>query len=297
MDDLNPFLVAHYAVTDFFLEHKNSVRNLIGSAHWLTDGEHKESLVRKVLRSQLPTTARVCRGFVHYTDSRIRWRGRPVQSSSQLDVLVIGSDVTPLFEDGDLVIVRPQDVQAVIEVKTRLNLRWAIDDISSDQAHPKRFANVELGNVLLHFARQIAHIRFVAREQGVPPCWAGVFVYNRSPQYGVGRQHEILLRALQEVTQGQQERVIDCIALGTDMFSHFWNHGRNEVGSIHNGPVWHTYEIPHLAHPYLLSNLLFHMTKPEDAHIPEHYFPIPDGKEMYRRYFVPLESDVVRSYE
>ncbi len=43
---------------------KDRVRRLIGSDHWLTDGEHKEILLRTILHKYLPDTVRVGTGFV-----------------------------------------------------------------------------------------------------------------------------------------------------------------------------------------------------------------------------------------
>ena len=40
------------------------VRDLIGNAHWLTDGHHKEHLLRSVLARHLPSGMVAARGFV-----------------------------------------------------------------------------------------------------------------------------------------------------------------------------------------------------------------------------------------
>ncbi len=89
---------------------KNRVRNLIADRHWLTDGEWKESVVRQVLRRNLPTSVEVGRGFV-ITGS---------QATHQLDVLIHDTSKPVLFRDGDLVFVTPDAVLGIVEVKSRL---------------------------------------------------------------------------------------------------------------------------------------------------------------------------------
>ena len=88
------------------------VRQLIGDAHWLSDGQHKETLVREFLRRYLPPELIVARGFV---------RSPALQNncSPEVDILVIDSSAhPPLFAEGDLYIVAPVSVVAHVQVKT-----------------------------------------------------------------------------------------------------------------------------------------------------------------------------------
>ena len=57
---------------------KNRVRNFISDAHWQTDGEWKESVLRNILRRHLPKNIEVGRGFIV----------RPEDCSTQIDVLI-----------------------------------------------------------------------------------------------------------------------------------------------------------------------------------------------------------------
>jgi len=57
---------------------KSRVRNFRQTAHWQTDGEWKESVLRNVLGGHLPRHLEPLRGFV--TDGE--------QSSRQIDVLI-----------------------------------------------------------------------------------------------------------------------------------------------------------------------------------------------------------------
>ena len=83
------------------------MRLLIG--HTSTVGTYRESLLQTLLKKHLPERYHVATGFVF---------GCP----RQLDVLIYDRvDYPPIFREGDLVVVSPDSVRAVVEVKTDLN--------------------------------------------------------------------------------------------------------------------------------------------------------------------------------
>lgn len=104
---------------------KQRVRHLLADRHWQTDGEWKESVVRQVLRRQLPATALVGRGFVVTGES----------ATHQVDILIHDASRPVLFRDGDLVFVTPDAVLGIIEVKSRVTpslFRDAAEKLASD---------------------------------------------------------------------------------------------------------------------------------------------------------------------
>ncbi|WP_406867316.1 DUF6602 domain-containing protein [Paraburkholderia fungorum] len=83
------------------------IGNLIG--HGPTVGSYRESLLQALLRRHVPTRYHVATGFIH---------GCP----RQVDILIYDQvDYAPTFREGDLVVVQPEAVRAVIEVKTTLD--------------------------------------------------------------------------------------------------------------------------------------------------------------------------------
>jgi hypothetical protein len=92
---------------------RDRVRQLIGTAHWPTDGQWKESVLRSVLRRMIGEGVRVGSGFAV----------QGTTNSKQIDLLIYRADSPVLFRDGDLVVVPAAGVRAVIEVKTRLTSR------------------------------------------------------------------------------------------------------------------------------------------------------------------------------
>ena len=107
--DTNPdYTSYHRSLTEELYSIKDRIRNLV--KHWSTDGESKEVALRSLLRRHLPESVIVGRGFIVTPDT----------SSTQIDVLVVDANKPTLFKDGDLLIVTPDAVLGVIEVKTQL---------------------------------------------------------------------------------------------------------------------------------------------------------------------------------
>jgi hypothetical protein len=88
------------------------VRQLIGDKHWLSDGHHKELIIRRVLERHLPRDVLVCHGFLmDPTAGRV---------SREQDILIVDArGQAPIFNDGGLVVAHPASVMATISVKTR----------------------------------------------------------------------------------------------------------------------------------------------------------------------------------
>jgi hypothetical protein len=97
------------------LSRADRVRHLIGDAHWLSDGHHKEELLREFLLHYLPPDLVTARGFVKNATS-------PEICSTEIDILI--SDLLvcpPFFHEGALQIVDAASVVAHIEVKTEFS--------------------------------------------------------------------------------------------------------------------------------------------------------------------------------
>ena len=114
------------------------VRALIGDAHWLSDGNHKEALLREFLRRYLPPELVITNGFVRSPSAENN-------CSPEVDILIVNPSVhTPFFAEGELQIVPPTSVVAHIEVKTTFaanNLKNALSNICMTQAVVGRFAD------------------------------------------------------------------------------------------------------------------------------------------------------------
>lgn len=105
------------SIADELAVQASRVRDLIGAAHFLSDGHHKEYLVSALLGRHLPAGLAIGRGFViDPTDHS--------HCSKEQDVLVVDSTRdAPLFSQGGLLIAFPPAVVAAVSVKTRLNAK------------------------------------------------------------------------------------------------------------------------------------------------------------------------------
>lgn len=114
------------------------VRALIGDAHWLSDGNHKEALLREFLRRYLPPELVITNGFVRSPSAENN-------CSPEVDILIVNPSAhPPFFAEGELQIVPPTSVVAHIEVKTTFtadNLKNALSNICRTQTVVGRFAD------------------------------------------------------------------------------------------------------------------------------------------------------------
>jgi hypothetical protein len=107
---------------------------IIQGSHYPSIGRYKERLLSKIISEYIPRTYEVGTGFVLFahepTEKRAQTPGfdkfnmASHSISRQCDIIVFDSSAIPvIFRDDDFVIVRPDGVRAIIEVKGSLNLR------------------------------------------------------------------------------------------------------------------------------------------------------------------------------
>ena len=86
---------------------KDRFRRLV-AGQWKSDGTFKETILRHVLRRHLPESLIVGTGFIVFG----------LDQSGEVDILVTDRTKPTLFKEGDLLVVTPDCVKAIIEVKT-----------------------------------------------------------------------------------------------------------------------------------------------------------------------------------
>lgn len=93
---------------------QDRVRNLIGDAHWLTDGHHKESILRDLLRAHAPSAVLFGTGFVLSEGLS--------DCSREQDILGVDTwTEMPLLVNGDLIVATHHQVLVAISVKTEFD--------------------------------------------------------------------------------------------------------------------------------------------------------------------------------
>lgn len=98
--------------SDELLSRANRIRHLIGSKHWLTDGHHKEAIIREFLKRYLPKSLEVSTGFIKCNKKNT--------CSPEIDILISDWSKHPCYlNEGGVQIVAPSSCVGYIEVKTR----------------------------------------------------------------------------------------------------------------------------------------------------------------------------------
>ena len=259
------FLAYQESITKELQIAKDRVRNLIGERHWQTDGEHKEEIVRSVLRVHLPEILRVGKGFVCYPPSDYHAPASEGSSSGQIDILITSKQAPTLYKQDDLVFVTADTVRAIIEVKTELKL-----------GNGKQSAR----QVLLKLANEARRIR---RNAGIErKSWVGLFVYNKGEI-----TYRYLLEALSSAALGDPDRFVNFVCLGPDTFVRYWEDGKVVNGPV-QGPVWHLYDLHNLAATYFINNFVFELS-PSIPHGQQRaWFPIRGTKEKRLKEWISL---------
>ncbi|MBK6771350.1 MAG: hypothetical protein IPG78_04275 [Ignavibacteria bacterium] len=104
----------HLTTSKELLAIRDRVRNLVD--HWGEDGRYKEAILKTVISRFLPTKYSIATGFV-VRQTATRGEHEP---SKQIDLIVYDNSFPTLFKEGDFVIVTPDSVKAIIEVKANL---------------------------------------------------------------------------------------------------------------------------------------------------------------------------------
>ena len=163
------------------------VRNLIGSVHWLSDGHHKEEILRQFLIRHLSTRLRITRGFIRPSDP-------PELVSREIDALITDSEgELPWFAEGNLIIAPPSAALAQIHVKTKFNVE-ELTDVFKSGAHNDYVFKSAISNRDL---------------------WFGAIFFSASNATTQEKQRDIWKKAAKKFYLGSSDpqRFPDCVAI------------------------------------------------------------------------------------
>lgn len=105
------YLEYHKSIADEFKAYQNRVRNLIGNSHWGEEGRYKEIILMNYLKRILPQNVSVGTGFIQGNKDM----------STQIDIIIYDNTFPVLFSEGDFIVTVPENVVAIIEVKTKIH--------------------------------------------------------------------------------------------------------------------------------------------------------------------------------
>lgn len=246
----------HQSIDDELTSIRNRIRQLIGDVHWLTDGEHKETIVRRVLRNHVPEIIRVGTGFVCYAGGK---------ASNQMDILLTDTRKPTLFKDDKLVIVTADTVQAIIEVKTKQT-------------------STQLGKTLTKLGDNAAAIRHNAQSNR---CLVGLFVHDAGDLKG-----DAVLRALHAAANQQRERAVDFVAVGSSIFAQYSEEALRGKGG--EAPLWYLYNINKLAPAYFISHFAWHSTEDRPRSMRFAWFPLEGEIRNRTHVWISLQTNQIQ---
>ncbi len=221
---------------------KDRVRLYIEDAHWQSDGEWKESVLRTILKRHLPNNIGVGRGFIVNVE----------QATTQIDILLYDTSKPILFQDGDFIIITPDAAKGIIEVKKILRNKSDLRDAMNKICENAQFINPGSN---------------YGKNQ-----FFGLFSYEES-----SFDTNSILEIVQDCVNGKPQRVVNCISLGKNYFVRYWPKPLN--GS--RFAAWYAYHIENQAPAYFIHNVVDHLCPQWASENNDIWYP-EDRKENFK---------------
>lgn len=234
---------------------KSRLELIIGTnTHLGENGSYRERLLIEVIRKNLPSSTRVCTGFIVDQEINQNSTEQRFYSSTQQDILVLRPNSQVLFDYEDVVVAPIESVLAKIEVKTSL-----IAPINIESTNNRS---------LIQILKKMNDTNFENAD-----IFNGLFVYN----FNSNRFHNSCNKTEQIMDVLQEGSGINCfVALGDELFY-------RSIPTESSRSLDLYYFSEKLAFGYFISNLRAHVEKIINPapYIHQYLFPY-SGKEGNR---------------
>lgn len=247
-----------------FIAIKDRVRFFIGNNHWGEDGRFKEIILMNFLKKILPDTIGVGTGFVLNKEKEL---------TDQIDIIIFKREDPKLFSEGDFVIVMPESVLGIIEVKSKVTSGVLCDNLNG------RISTLEKCH---------KNGKIIGRD-GI---FNGIFSFERDLNFQGGIRSHRLIQQLREYNG-----YINHICFDDNIFMRYWETGNPRENdnikcfSFYDLSYQKIFNVNHdrngLAFGYFISNLLEIVYSNLAPHVLndqyfEFLYPIENTKETYR---------------
>jgi len=213
----------HKSTVEELLAVKDRVRNLIN--HWGEEGRYKEAVLKSVIKRFLPEQFKIGTGFiVQQTEDRGVHR-----SSKQIDLIVYNTSYPVLFREGDFVILTPDAVHAIIEVKANLSNQNFKDVLNKANENGK----------------------FAFKYKANYPFFNGIFSYDGYENLSTNASSlkTVVSESIEEfeTDSNYQKYIVNHIAFNKHLFYKYWENEetKNRI-----------YRIEDLSFAFFISNLI-----------------------------------------
>lgn len=247
-----------------FTAQRDRVRYFIGNAHWGEDGRYKEILLADFLKTIVPNNVGVGTGFVRNAQDEL---------TNQIDILIYKKDYPTLFQKGDFVVLMPDSVLGIIEVKSVASASVLTTKTNNKSVIEKCDEN---GKII-----------------GSNAIFNGIWGYDSDIR--INRNNNNLRKQLRE-----SHGFLNHICFNSDIFCRYWQAGNPIDRFRDQRPCFSFYDLswnrvfnkqdndkPGLAFGYFISNLLEHIFRQVTPQVLndqyfEFLYPLENTKEEFR---------------
>lgn len=256
-----------------FLAQRDRVRYFIDNSHWGEDGRYKESLLSDFLRSIVPDGVGIGTGFV---------RNHEGELTHQIDILIYQKEYPYLFRAGDFVILMPESVLGIIEVKSNASPSSLSQSygLTKDKSIPLKKSAIQKCD---------DNGRIIGRKDIFNGIW--------------GYDAEIKVTSKQSKMRDQLKQsngYLNHICFNSDVFCRYWESGHPYDRYSNPKACYRFYNLsaeavfgekeknrPGLSYGYFISNLLemiYRQTAPQalNDQYYEFLYPLEHTKEAYK---------------
>ncbi|WP_214777996.1 DUF6602 domain-containing protein [Exiguobacterium sp. s22] len=226
-------------ISQEFKAYQNKVRNLIGKKHYGADGNYKEIILINFLKKIVPLNLSVGTGFVK-SSTIDNLNNNAI--STQIDVIIYNNSYPVYFKEGDFVIVPPESVKGVIEVKTSQTISVLANTINKSNSIQKIISH-EIFN--------------------------GIFVYDtKSDFYSPTEKLESSMKLSLKSNSSVNHIVIN----ENKSFA------QNGIFIKKSDDIYSCYDLGNISVGYFFSNLLEYVSDKVAPSMKSHMYPIMNGK-------------------
>lgn len=253
-----------------FFALKDRVRFFIENNHNGEDGRYKEIILMNYLRRIMPDNVAVGTGFVKNQSNEL---------TSQIDIIVYKRNDPRLFSEGDFVILMPESVLGIIEVKSNATSNALCGRTIYGRVVPSTIDKCNRNGQII----------------GNRNIFNGIFSYEKEMSFK-DRIHSVKL-----IDQLRQSNgFINHICFDDEIFMRYWADGNPMDRYYDKRSCYSFYELsyenifnvqssqfPGLAYGYFISNLLENVYSIVAPHVLsnqyfEFLYPLENTKEAYR---------------
>jgi len=267
MNNLN-IKAYHESISQEFDILKNRVRNLI--IHPEEDGRYKEAILKNILRKFLPSYFLIGTGFIVKSTGI---RGEHL-ASKQIDLIIYDSSLPVLFAEGDFVILTPESVKAIVEVKTNLQ-NVGIASVIKDMNN--------LGSFIYEGLKDF---------KGGDIIFNGIFSFEGFENINTALIEENIIKGYKEIEIDESIKIpefkaflVNHICLNNKYFIKSWPSRNKTDISI--------YELNNLSFSFFISNLIVTLSKPKYELNTGVWFP--ENKEIHKIHDFSIDNNCVRN--